>query len=414
MRKRTMSDQEMLIQSQFMGSDPMDFSHTGFMPFDRQALSALRPSTRPDGIKVHMKRETTTTIKRALPLVLGLALAGGCATPKKVESTHYFYPPPPNEPRLQFLTGFSSEKAFRGGEDKSLMTYLTGTKPVDKELGKPYGAAASGKKLFVCDTAIGAVVVMDLQTRRFGVLEAQGEGALKLPLNVTADKSGMLYVSDTGRDQVVIFDKDGHYVDALGKAGEMKPRDVAVNEDRIYVADLLKHNVRVYDKATRKPILEIPHEGDRTNRTRGLFTPTNLALDSKGRLYVSDTGAFRIQVYDAQGDYVRSVGEMGDGQGQFARVKGIAIDRQDRLYAADAMSQVVQVFDDEGKLLTWFGEPGADNKIQNLPAKVLVDYDDVGCFGSYIAPNFKVENLVMVVNQIGPHKVSVYGFGQKK
>ena len=73
-----------------------------------------------------------------------------------------------------------------------------------------------------------------------------------------------------------------------------------------------------------------------------------------------------------------------------------------------------QIFDEKGDLLTWFGEPGADNKIQNLPAKVLVDYDDVGCFGSYIAPNFKVENLVMVVNQIGPHKVSVYGFGQKK
>jgi len=52
--------------------------------------------------------------------------------------------------------------------------------------------------------------------------------------------------------------------------------------------------------------------------------------------------------------------------------------------------------------------------MNNLPAKVLVDYDDVDFFKSYVAPNFKVEHLVLVLNQLGPHRVSIYGFGQKK
>ena len=344
-----------------------------------------------------------------------VCVAGGCATQQKTaKKVYYFYPPPPNEPRLQFLTAFSSERDLRGGEEKSLMTFLTGARPSPKDLGKPYGAAAGNKKIYVCDTDLNAVLIADLQTRRIGVLAAQGEGALKLPLNVALDADGTCYVADAGRDQVVIFDQSQNCLGALGKLGEMKPRDVAVSKDRIYVADLMKHSVRVFDKSTRNPLFDVPRPEERTNQTRALFTPTNLALDSQGRLYVGDTGAFRVQVYDAEGKYLRSVGGMGDRPGQFARVKGVAVDRANRLYAADAMSQVVQVFDEEGRPLTWFGEPESAGAIQSLPTKVLVDYEDMGFFQSYAAPGFKIEHLVIVINQLGPHKVSIYGFGEKK
>jgi len=346
--------------------------------------------------------------------VVILCAAAGCTTQSKVGKTDYFFPPPPDQPRLQFLTSFSSEKEFHGGEEKNLMTYLTGAKPAQKDLSKPYGAAVANKKIYICDTELGAVVVADLQVKHFGVIDAQGEGALKMPLNVAVDSEGACYVADAGREQVVVFDKNGNYLSTIGKQGEMKPRDVAVSQDRIYIADLQKHNVHVLDKTTRNLLFDVPRVRDETNHARALFTPTNLGLDTKGNLYVSDTGAFRVQVYDADGNFVRSVGEMGDGLGEFARVKGIAVDRENRLYAADAMSQVIQIFDDEGKLLTWFGEPGSDNKIQNLPAKVALDYDDVSFFEHYASPRFKVDHLVIVINQIGPHKVSVYGFGHPK
>jgi sugar lactone lactonase YvrE len=351
---------------------------------------------------------------RMAGLAVALCLAAGCATQTRTARTYYFFPPPPDEPRLQFLTAFSSEKEFRGHEDTSLMTFLTGEQPPDKSFGKPYGAAAGNKKIYVCDTDLNAVLVVDLQDRRIKMLDAQGEGTLDQPLNISADGDGNLYVTDVSRNQVIIFDKDGGYVATLGKQGEMKPRDAVASQDRIYVADLQKHDVHVFDKKTRNLLFDIPHSEDATNQTRALFTPTNLALDSKGRLYVSDTGAFRIQVYDADGTYLRSVGEMGDSPGQFARVKGIAVDRDNRLYAVDAMSKVVQIFDEQGRLLTWFGQPGSNSLAQDLPAKVVVDYDDVDFFQSYAAPGFKVEHLVIVINQLGPNKVSIFGFGHKK
>lgn len=354
------------------------------------------------------------SLRFAVVLTAAICFASGCATHKNTKKAYFFFPPPPDEPRLQYLTSFSSEKEFRGGEDKTFMTYLTGAKPLRREISKPYGATSHGKKLYICDTDFGAVIIVDLQTRRMRLLPADGEGALKLPLNIAVDKDGTIYVVDSVRDQVVIYDKNESYVAAIGKAGEMKPRDVAVGADRIYVADLISRKIRVFDKTTRAALFDFPRGEDATNHLAELLTPTNLALDSKGRLYVGDTGGFHVQVFDADGKYLRTIGEFGDAPGQFARVKGVAADRDNRIYAVDAMSQVIQIFNDEGRLLTWFGDPTASKATQNLPAKVAVDYEDVGAFQSYVAPDFKLEHLVFVINQLGTHKVSVYGFGHKK
>jgi hypothetical protein len=344
-----------------------------------------------------------------------LCLAAGCATQSgTAKKTYYFFPPPPDEPRLQYLTGFSSEEAFGGGEKRTFMSYVTGEVPPDKGISKPYGVAAHDKRLYICDTDVGAVLVVDLQRKLMGVLNTQGEGALSTPLNIAIDSDGSSYIADSGRDQVVVFDKDGNFVAALGKAGETQPRDVAVNAARIYVADMKQHSVHVYDKASRSFLFDVPRANEKTNYVSTLFMPTNLALDSKGRLYVADTTGCRVQVYDADGRYLRTVGSLGDSPGQFARVKGVAVDRDCRLYAVDAMSGVVQIFDDKGRALTWFGDPEAGGPLRSLPAKVLVDYDDVGLFQSYVAPHFKVEYLVVVINQLGAHKVTVYGFGHMK
>jgi hypothetical protein len=49
-----------------------------------------------------------------------------------------------------------------------------------------------------------------------------------------------------------------------------------------------------------------------------------------------------------------------------------------------------------------------------LPAGLCVDYENAGLFQKYAAPGFKIEYLILVTNQAGPNKVSVYGFLAKK
>jgi DNA-binding beta-propeller fold protein YncE len=233
-------------------------------------------------------------------------------------------------------------------------------------------------------------------------------------VNITIDADGLLYVTDTGREEVVILDRNENFVTAIGGREVMSPRDVVVTADRLYIGDVQKHCIHAYQRTTRQPLFDIPQGADATNMAHKLFQPANLAVDGSGRVYASDVGADRVQVYDSRGKYLRTVGQYGDNAGEFARPKGIAVDRENRLYVVDAVTQVVQLFDDSGRLLMWFGDPRGSNVGLQLPAKVALDYDHTGLFQRYAAPDFEIEYLVVVTSQYGRRKVSVFGFGHKK
>jgi DNA-binding beta-propeller fold protein YncE len=341
-----------------------------------------------------------------------LGLLSGCATATRTASKSYtFFPPAPDEPRLQFLTSFSSELDL--GRSSRLADFITGRPTAPIRLVKPYGLALKDGKVFVCDTVGSRIQVFDLAKKRSHYFAPRGEGRLLMPINITIDTDGTRYVADTGRSQVLIFDKDDGFLGAIGTKDEMKPCDVAITADRLYVADLKGHAVRVYDKAARKLLFTVPHDPN-TAEGGKLFSPTNLALDKQGRLVVADTGAFSVQVYDLEGKYVRSIGQQGVAPGLFARPKGVALDRNGLAYVVDAATQVVQIFDTEGRLLLFFGQPGASTRGElTLPAAVEVDYDNVGFFQKYLAPGHQCEYLILVTSQFGPRKVSVYGFLKK-
>ena len=132
-------------------------------------------------------------------------------------------------------------------------------------------------------------------------------------------------------------------------------------------------------------------------------------------MYVSDTGGFAIQVYDADGKYVRTIGEQGLEPGHFALTKGIGVDRAGRVYVVDAAVAIVQLFDDQGRPLMYLGEPKSSGEAGlYLPAGLAIDYENVEYFQRYVAPGNRIEFLILVINQAGSHKVSVYGFLAKK
>ena len=350
-------------------------------------------------------------------IVTGIVwLAAGCATtPKDTGPKYTFYPPAPDTPRLQFLTSFGSEKDLRGSGNDNFMAFLTGKPPTYTPIVKPYGGAAAKDCYYVCDTGVGMVLKLDLKAGRIFAIAPTGPGALKLPVNVAVDSNGWLYIADALRDQVVILDSNENFVATMGEMGKGEPRDVALTKDRIYVGDRSDHCVHVYDKKTRALLFDIPRGAEAQDFKTKLFQPINLALDREGRLYAADFGAYRVQVYDQDGKYLRTVGGYGDNYGEFARLKGIAVDHDGLLYAVDAAGQVVQMFDDTGRLLMWFGSPDSSRKFSlQLPSKVFLDYDNVGYFQKYAAPDFKIEYLVVVISQYGPDKVSVFGFGHKQ
>lgn len=337
-------------------------------------------------------------------LAAALVLASGCAA-RKANNAAVFFPPAPDEPRIQFLTGFSHE-ADLGGQSK-FGRFVLGDTRIHRPIWKPYGISTAPGTVYVCDTQPGNLSMIDLDKKRIRYLRPQGPAAMQLPIGVAVDADGKRYVTDTSRGQVLIYGVDGELKATIGRPNEMKPCGIAINGERLYVTDLSNHCVRVYQTATRELLFKVPRK-DAENEPK-LFSPTNIAVDGEGRMYVADTGGFAIQIYNYDGKHLRTIGEMGLTPGRFALPKGVAVDHENRLYVVDAAVGLVQLFDSEGRILMYFGEPNSGAPVY-LPTGLAVDYDNVRFFQQFAAPGHQLRYLIWVANQAGDKKISVYGF----
>ncbi len=70
---------------------------------------------------------------------------------------------------------------------------------------------------------------------------------------------------------------------------------------------------------------------------------------------MTDTLNDRVEIFDADGNFISTFGKNGDGPGCFARPKGIAVDSDGHIWVADEMTDRLQVFNREGRLLTFIG-----------------------------------------------------------
>ena len=358
-----------------------------------------------------MMQGVNRAVGTTLTVVVISLLALGCAT-KQVARAPAFYPPLPEKPRLQFLTSFSGPSEINLKQN-FFMKYLLGVEPSLPNIVKPYGVDIHDGTIFICDLSGDVIHKVRPGDNTWGYFAAKGGGKIERAVNIAIDTDGTRYIADVGRGQVLRFSKNDTFIDAIGRKKEMRPIDVEVDATRVYITDPAHHNVRVYAKGSHKLLFTCPGEEVGPNGAGRLFSPTNVAIDPDGRIIVADTGGFCVQIFDRDGKHVRKIGQHGDRLGQFARCKGIAADREGRIYVADAATHVIQVFDREGELLMYFGAPGEDatSVYLNLPAAITIDYDNVDVFRQYAAPGFELEYLLLVVNQYGLQKVSVFGYG---
>jgi len=347
-------------------------------------------------------------------ILVTLALVSGCATAPPTAPAQrqaVFYPRPPDAPRIQHLATYASARDLETEKDRSgLKDFLLGDEQQEEALVRPYGVAMADGKIYVADSRAPGLAIFDLKSRKFSLMSGSGSGRMQRPINVTIDTDGTKYVTDTARNQVLVYDRGNSFVAAYGGKGEFKPVDIAIAGDRLYVVDIEHHEVQVLDKRSGKLQFKFGRSG--ADKDKWLHQPTNLTIGREGDIYIVETGNFRVARYTPDGKFVRHYGEAGQAPGQFARPKGIAIDRAGRLYVGDAAFQNVQIFDPEGRILMAFGQPGDNSPGLNLPAGVAVDYDNVDLFRSLADPKFTVEHLILVVSQFGPNQVDVFGFGK--
>ena len=85
--------------------------------------------------------------------------------------------------------------------------------------------------------------------------------------------------------------------------------------------------------------------GSRGTREGEFDAPNSIAVSTDERLYVSDTGNNRIQVFDSSDQHRRSWGSDGAERSQFKQPLGICLSLdQSRLYVCDHGNSRIQVF----------------------------------------------------------------------
>lgn len=183
-----------------------------------------------------------------------------------------------------------------------------------------------------------------------------GPGQFLDPRAVSVAADGGVFVVDTGNNRVQRFAADGRLAGLFGEHGAKpgsfdEPSDIAVDGDgNLHVVDTW--NDRVQKLAPDgTPIAVYAPPG-------GFYGPRAIAI-AGGKVFVADTGDHQIQVFDAAGTPLGSIGSgEGDGAGELRSPEGLAVTADGRLWVVDAGNHRLQIFTPEGKSAGLFPVPG--------------------------------------------------------
>lgn len=346
-----------------------------------------------------------------LVLFVSSALFGCASTKKKVGPI--FFPPPPDEPRVQFLTGVTSS-ADLGAQQTGVAKLLVGGTETVTKLSKPYGITYKKGKVYVCDIGASQVVVIDFVKQTMQNLnEAVGPAELKKPISVAVDDDGNVYVADTGRKDIAVYDAEGKYLKSFGKQlSQTGLIAVEVYKDFLLTLDNHQGLIFILDRKTGELLTTI---GNNPDKTKNLAMANGMTVDQKGNIHVVNMGNGSVKEYDLDGNLLSSFGRLGDSPGEFTRPRGITVDQDGNIFVVDAGHQVVQVFNDQRRILGFFGQPGLLAGSTNLPAGVATTKENLELFQKMAAPGFKLTEVVFVTNQFQSvinSALAVYGLGE--
>jgi sugar lactone lactonase YvrE len=235
--------------------------------------------------------------------------------------------------------------------------------------------------LYVSNTSQDSVRIYDRGGRYLKSLYVPG------PLGVTVDAAGGIYVcSDTTR-RIEIYNSDLTFSRVFST--DITTNSITIDKDgRIYVVDSRKDLVRVYD-ASGAQLFTFGSTGV-VDLSDGRFNnPQSLAINEDlGELYVTDqqlitttdgkiNGA-RIQVFTKNGAYKRAFGVFGYNVGQIGNPAAIAVEKTGKLLVVDSGQGAVHILDPQTG-----AQSGALYESLVLPRGIAVGPDNIAWVTSY-------------------------------
>jgi DNA-binding beta-propeller fold protein YncE len=194
----------------------------------------------------------------------------------------------------------------------------------------------------------------------------QGVYGINFAQQVRVDPQDNVWIVDAGSNQVYKFDPEGRLALVLGRKPESIPLRPgpgvsATAADAEFLAKSGAPEGGRGGGGGGRGGAGAPGAGPRGDNFN---RPSDVTWDRAGNVYVADGfgNNNRVAKFTKDGNFLKSWGQTGSGQGQFNRLRGIAIDAAGNLYVADAGNNRIQVFDTEGTFksqITGIGSPQA-------------------------------------------------------
>ena len=121
---------------------------------------------------------------------------------------------------------------------------------------------------------------------------------------------------------------------------------------------------------------------------------------------MADRGDNDIKVFDDAGELVATLGEFGEGPGQFNGPTYLDW-RDDKLYVTDTLNSRIQIFSPDGKLISMFGRRGL--YLGDLPRPKGVTVDQRG--NIYVVESYY--DYLLVFNHNGELLLPIGGTGNE-
>ena len=180
------------------------------------------------------------------------------------------------------------------------------------------------------------------------------------PSSVAFDAKGHLFVATRGTHAFYEFDPDGKFVRAFGEGLLTRSHGLHIDrEGNIWVTDVGAHVVlKLSPQGQVLLTLGVKGEAGEWNeasQSRRLNQPNDVVVARNGDIFVAQghtpgpKGDPRVLRFDRDGTLIASWGGKGKEPGKFEVAHGIAIDAKGLLWVVDRENQRIQIFDADGK-----------------------------------------------------------------
>ncbi|KAG8200719.1 hypothetical protein JTE90_022329 [Oedothorax gibbosus] len=173
-------------------------------------------------------------------------------------------------------------------------------------------------------------------------LRGSGELHFLQPVGLASSSCGKIFILDTGNSRIKVLNRDLELIRHIKNAGmeERSGTGIALSgKNTLFIA-----NWRT------KFITEIDFEGSVIQKfTHSDFVePIDLTVNSSGQVLVADNGASAVFIFEPSGKFVSRFGKKGAEHGAFNLMSSITMGQQDEVVVSDSR---IQVFTANGKFL---------------------------------------------------------------